>query len=137
MRRFVQRFAAAAIAAVLLLPSSSLAQSQGPSFRAPSDQDLLQTKNGGADWMTYGGALNNQRYSTLDQINTSNVKDIRGAWLSRLGSARGSKYIFEADPLVIDGVMYIPTGNDDVFALDGKTGRKLWEYNSDIPRSTT
>jgi quinohemoprotein ethanol dehydrogenase len=30
--------------------------------------------------------------------------------------------------------MYIPTGNDDIFALDGKTGRKLWEYNSDIPQ---
>ena len=83
MRRFVQRFAAAAIAAVLLLPSSSLAQSQGPSFRAPTDQQLAQTKNGGADWITYGGALNNQRYSTLDQINTGNVKEIRGAWLTR------------------------------------------------------
>src|SRR5712692_1191443 len=134
VRRFVQRFAAAAMAAVLLLPSSSLAQSQGPSFRSPTDQELAQTKNGGNNWITYGGALNNQRYSTLDQLNTSNVKDIRGAWLARLGSGRGSKYIFEADPLVIDGVMYIPTGNDDIFALDGKTGRKLWEYNSDIPQ---
>ena len=90
MRRFVQRFAAAAIAAVLLLPSSSLAQSQGPSFRSPTDQELAQTKNGGNNWITYGGALNNQRYSTLDQLNTTNVKDIRGAWLARLGSGRGS-----------------------------------------------
>jgi quinohemoprotein ethanol dehydrogenase len=134
MRKFLHLFSAAIIAAVLLLPSGSLAQSQGPTFRSPSDQELTQTKNPGANWITYGGALNNQRYSTLDQINTGNASTLRGAWLTRLGSARGSKYIFEADPLVIDGVMYIPTGNDDIFALDGKTGRKLWEYNSDIPQ---
>src|SRR6202171_5114926 len=134
VRRFVQRFAAAAIAAVLLLPSSSLAQSQGPSFRSPTDQELAQTKNGGNDWITYGGALNNQRYSTLNQINTTNVSQLKGVWMSRLGSGRGSKYRFEADPLVVDGVMYIPTGNDDIFALDSKTGRKIWEWDSDIPQ---
>jgi alcohol dehydrogenase (cytochrome c) len=55
--------------------------------------------------------------------------------MTRLGSGRGAKYKFEADPIVVDGVMYIPTGNDDIFALDGKTGKKLWEYNSDIPQT--
>ena len=137
VRPVIQRCAALALAAVLLLPSGSLAQTQsgpGPSFKFPTDQELAQVKNGAENWITYGGALNNERYSTLDQITTGNVSQLRGAWLTRLGSARGSKYIFEADPLVIDGVMYIPTGNDDVFALDGKTGRKLWEYNSDIPQ---
>ncbi|MBO0884836.1 MAG: PQQ-binding-like beta-propeller repeat protein, partial [Mycobacterium sp.] len=78
--------------------------------------------------------MNNQRYSTLDQINTSNVSQLKGVWMTRLGSGRGSKYRFEADPLVINGVMYIPTGNDDIFALDAKTGRKLWEWDSDIPQ---
>jgi alcohol dehydrogenase (cytochrome c) len=131
--------AAAAIGAALLLPSSTFAQaqpaSQAPAFRSPTDQELTQTKSGGANWITYGGALNNERYSTLDQINTSNVQNLRGSWLTRLGSGRGGKYIFEADPIVIDGVMYIPTGNDDIFAIDGKTGRKLWEYSSDIPQT--
>src|SRR5262249_46373017 len=46
-------------------------------------------------------------------------------------------YRFEADPLVIDGVMYIPTGNDDIFALDARTGKKLWEWDSDIPQNMT
>jgi len=55
--------------------------------------------------------------------------------MTRLGSGRGAKYYFEADPLVIDGTLYIPTGNDDIFALDGKTGKKLWEYDSDIPQT--
>jgi hypothetical protein len=38
--------------------------------------------------------------------------------------SRGSKYRFEADPLVLDGVLYIPTGNDDIFALDAKAGKQ-------------
>ena len=129
----VLRRVAAAVALMLVLPSAGMAQ-QGAAFRAPTDPELSTTKAGGANWITYGGALNNQRYSTLDQVNTSNVSQLKGAWLSRLGSGRGGKYIFEADPLVIDGIMYIPTGNDDIFALDAKTGRQLWEYNSDIPQ---
>ena len=128
LRRFV--WLAALVA--LVLPNGAAAQSQ-PVVR-PTTQDLQNATSGGQDWMTYGGALNNQRYSTLSQINTTNVQDLQGVWLTRLGSGDGSKYRFEADPIVVDGVMYIPTGNDDIFALDGKTGKKLWQYSSDIPQ---
>src|SRR6202040_2884241 len=131
MRVPVRPILLALVTGALMFPGSLSAQTAP---RTITTQDLAQTKNGGNDWITHGGALNNQRYSTLNQINTSNVGTLKGAWLTRLGSGRGSKYIFEADPLVVDGVMYIPTGNDDIFALDGKTGHKLWEYNSDIPQ---
>src|SRR5207302_5483162 len=60
MKKLLHWCSAALIAAVLLLPSSSLAQSQGPTFRSPTDQELAQTKNPGANWITYGGALNNR-----------------------------------------------------------------------------
>jgi hypothetical protein len=62
MTPFLRRLTAATVAAVLLLPSNSLAQSQAPTFRSPTDQELTQTKNGGVNWITYGGALNNQRF---------------------------------------------------------------------------
>src|SRR5437762_3317070 len=101
------------IIAVLILPSSAAAQT-APLIR-PTTQDLKSATSGGKDWMTYGGALNDQRYSSLTQINASNVQNLQGAWLTRLGSGTGSKYKFEADPIVIDGMMYIPTGNDDIF----------------------
>ncbi|HEV7665280.1 MAG TPA: PQQ-dependent dehydrogenase, methanol/ethanol family, partial [Chloroflexota bacterium] len=114
------------------VPAAGQAQTT-PSAR-PTNQELTTTRAADKDWLTYGGSLYNQRYSTLTQINPGNVGKLKGAWLTRLGSGRGSKYRFEADPIVVDGVMYIPTGNDDVFALDGKTGRKLWEYFSDIPQ---
>src|SRR5262249_31520298 len=71
------------------------------------------------DWLTNGGNLNNQRYSTLKQIDPSNVKQLKGAWMTRLkGSGFNTKSSFEASPLVKDGIMYIITGNDDVFALN-------------------
>ena len=87
----------------------------------------------GKDWVTNGGNLTNQRYSTLKQINTENVKQLKGAWMTRLkGSGIGGKYSAEATPLVKDGIMYVVTGNDDVFALNAKTGEILWERWSGI-----
>src|SRR5439155_3036627 len=87
----------------------------------------------GKDWVTNGGNLTNQRYSTLKQIDTANVGQLKGAWMTRLkGSGAAGKYSFEASPLVKDGIMYIVTGNDDVFALNAKTGAIIWEYWSGI-----
>jgi alcohol dehydrogenase (cytochrome c) len=119
------------IAITLMLPASVAAQSAPKTI---STQDLRQIKSGGNDWVTHGGALNNDRYSTLNQINTSNVSQLQGLWMTRLGSGNGAKYRFEADPVVVNGTMYIPTGNDDIFALDAKTGKKIWEWDSDIPQ---
>jgi quinohemoprotein ethanol dehydrogenase len=130
--RFVRLLVLALVVCALILPASVSAQSAP--LKTVSTQDLTQAKNGGQDWLTYGGALNNQRFSTLDQVNTSNVSQLKGVWMTRLGSGRGSKYRFEADPLVVNGTMYIPTGNDDIFALDAKTGKKIWEWDSDIPQ---
>src|SRR3984893_18478508 len=94
MRVPVRPLALALVAGALLFPGNLSAQSAP---RTITTQDLASTKNGGNDWITHGGALNNQRYSTLNQINTSNVSQLRGAWMSRLGSGLGGKYRFEAD----------------------------------------
>ena len=48
------------------------------------------------------------------------------------GSGAAGKYSFEASPLVKNGIMYVITGNDDVFALNAKTGEILWERWSGI-----
>src|SRR5262249_28723221 len=85
------------------------------------------------DLVTERGDKTHPRYSTLKQIDTTNVKQLKGAWMTRLkSSGLGGKYSHEATPLVKDGIMYISTGNDDVFALDAKTGQILWEHWSQI-----
>src|SRR5215467_7696353 len=100
---------------------------------ADPDIDRLLQSPVGKDWVTNGGNLTNQRYSTLKQIDTTNVKQLKGAWITHLkGSGVGGKYSFEATPLVKDGVMYVVTGNDDVFALNAKTGEIQWERWSGI-----
>jgi len=135
MRGLTRRVVMLVVAGLLVIPTTISAQAQqGPNFRSPTNDELKSVKSGGKDWITYGGALNDQRYSSLDAVNTTNVTGLKGAWMTRLGSGRGSKYRFEADPLVIDGVMYIPTGNDDIFALNAKTGQKIWSWESDIPQ---
>jgi quinohemoprotein ethanol dehydrogenase len=105
----------------------------GETSAADPEIDPLLRAPVGKDWVTNGGNLTNQRYSTLKQINTTNVKQLKGAWMTRLkGSGLGGKYSFEASPLVKDGMMYVVTGNDDVFALNAKTGEIVWEYWSGI-----
>src|SRR3984893_17733093 len=98
-----------------------------PARAADPEMDRLLAGPVGKDWVTNGGNLTNNRYSTVKQIDTTNVRQLKGAWMTRLkGSGLGGKYSFEASPLVKDVIMYVVTGNDDVFALDAKTGAILW-----------
>ena len=127
---FHLRRLAPVFAAGLLLSLCTLAEAADPEI------DSLLKSPVGKDWVTNGGNMTNQRYSTLKQIDTDNVKQLKGAWMTRLkGSGLGGKYSFEATPLVKDGIMYIVTGNDDVFALDAKTGEILWEHWSGIDQT--
>src|SRR6266446_444706 len=104
-----------------------------PVWAADPEIDRLLQSPVGKDWVTNGGNLTNHRYSTLNQVDTRNVKQLKGAWMTRLkGSGFGGKYSAEATPLVKDGIMYMVTGNDDVFALNAKTGEILWEHWSQI-----
>ena len=113
-----------------------LIMAHAPARAADPEIDSLLRSPVGKDWVTNGGNLTNQRYSTLKQIDTTNVGKLKGAWMTRLkGSGVGGKYSFEASPLVKDGIMYVVTGNDDVFALNAKTGEIIWEYWSGIDQT--
>jgi quinohemoprotein ethanol dehydrogenase len=86
------------------------------------------------NWLTNGGALSNARYSPLDEIDTENVDELKGVWMTHLnGSGEATKYSAEAQPIVYEGVMYVVTGADDVFAVDVETGKKLWVYEAKLP----
>ena len=93
-------------------------------------------KTAGAEWPLVGGDWGNTRYSTLAKINTSNVKQLKGAWMLRLNSGFGAPYSQQATPVVKDGIMYLPTGQQDVFAIDAKTGNIIWKYQTDADPKT-
>jgi quinohemoprotein ethanol dehydrogenase len=85
------------------------------------------------DWPLSGGSSFNQRYSPLDQINRTNVHKLKGMWRTHLnGSGLEPRFSAEASPVVYDGVLYISTGENDVFALEVETGAILWEYNANL-----
>jgi alcohol dehydrogenase (cytochrome c) len=86
-----------------------------------------------AGWPTNGGNWYNQRYSPLTEIDRGNVANLKGVWRTQLeGSGIGPQYSGEAQPLVVDGVIYVATGASDLFALDVASGTILWSYKSGL-----
>jgi quinohemoprotein ethanol dehydrogenase len=99
---------------------------------APTDLNAYPTDN----WPIVGGNNQQNHYSALNSINTTNVAGLKAVWHVHLdGSGTGTKYSDEATPIVYQGVMYVVTGNDDVFALDAATGARLWTHLSNIPQN--
>jgi PQQ-dependent dehydrogenase (methanol/ethanol family) len=89
-------------------------------------------------WLKVGGNLFSQNYSPLTQINRQNVAGLKALWRARLdGSGVGAKYSGEAQPVVYQGVVYIVTGADDVFAVSVITGEVIWKYHADLDQSIT
>ncbi len=81
------------------------------------------------DWPVYGGDVMQDRYSSLTQINRKNVSRLRVAWTLRTGKQGG----LQTNPLIVGGVLYGLTPTQEVFALDGATGKKLWTFTSGKP----
>ena len=85
------------VASVLLASFLACAGSL-PASAADPEIDRLVKGPVGKDWVTNGGNLTNQRYSTLKQINTENVKQLKGAWMTRLkGSGHGQQVFGRGD----------------------------------------
>ncbi|MGB9460465.1 MAG: PQQ-binding-like beta-propeller repeat protein [Candidatus Acidiferrum sp.] len=101
---------------------------QTPSEAKPSDSATTNIGEGGGDWAFYGGAPENTHYSSLMQINRSNVKELRVAWSFDTGEPGG----LETTPLVVNGVLYGITPTQKVFALNAATGKLLWKFDSGI-----
>jgi quinohemoprotein ethanol dehydrogenase len=89
------------------------------------------------DWPYYGADLYNSRFANIDQINPSNVSELKTAWIFHTGIFDPNMSM-EMTPLVVSGVMYVPTGDDDVFALNPTTGKQIWAYHpTDMAKPST
>jgi alcohol dehydrogenase (cytochrome c) len=120
---------ALAVVAVVLAATRTPAQGivPAPAF-STDDLSALPTDN----WITNGGSLANQRYSPLNQIDTSNVKTLKGLWRRHLHSGLAAKYSAEGQPIEYQGTIYVTTGEDDVFAIEADTGKILWKYSGHL-----
>jgi quinohemoprotein ethanol dehydrogenase len=77
----------------------------------------------GADWPVYGGAAEENHFSDLAQINTSNVSRLKPVWATDLEVTRAN-----SEPIEMDGVIYVTGGLSVVQAFDVQTGRRLWRF---------
>jgi alcohol dehydrogenase (cytochrome c) len=119
-----------------LVLTAALAAAAGAQQTAPAFSGTSLTPPPTNGWPTNGGNWYNQRYSPLAQINRANVANLKGVWRSRLdGSGVDTKYSGEAQPIVFDGVLYVITGADDVFAIDIESGEHLWKYEANLDQT--
>ncbi|BCG64888.1 MAG: alcohol dehydrogenase (cytochrome c) [Methyloprofundus sp.] len=76
------------------------------------------------EWPSYGGNLQQTRFIDDASINTSNVGQLKLKWMFQTGIV-GS---FENTPIVQDGIMYVTTPYNHIYALDARTGKRIWRY---------
>ncbi len=83
------------------------------------------------NWLAHGRTYDEQRFSTLTQINDANVGDLGLAWYFDTGTDRG----LEASPIVVDGIMFSTGSWSVVFANNARTGELIWEFDPEVPKS--
>jgi len=114
------------IAVALLAGCAGTASEQAPRTSRPAGPGptLEELRNDGKNTdnvLTYGMGYHQNRYSTLRQINKSNVRRLVPVWNTSLSSIYGE----QAQPLVYNGVMYV-TNAEHTVAIDVGTGRQIW-----------
>lgn len=81
-------------------------------------------------WHTYGGDKKSTRYTAFDQINRSNVDQLEVAWIYHSGDTRDdSRGTIQANPIVVDGVMFVTSPSIQVIALNAATGEEIWRFD--------
>jgi quinoprotein glucose dehydrogenase len=85
-----------------------------------------------AAWNEYLGSADSAQYSSLTEINQTNVRRLAVAWTYATGDSR--EYLF--NPLVADGKLFVLAKNNSLVALDPATGRELWVHSFQGPVTT-
>jgi alcohol dehydrogenase (cytochrome c) len=91
---------------------------------------ILDRETQPEDWLSYSGSVDGSRFTSLDQINKSNVSELKLAWVYQ-GSAHD--HPVESTPLVVDGVMFTTEPPGSMVALNAENGRVLWRHDRQLP----
>lgn len=118
---------AATVAAFVAQPSPTHAQQTVEAYSTVTESRLVDPEP--ENWLSYRGTLDGWGYSPLDQIDASNVSELRPVWTLSTGVTGGH----EAPPIVNDGVMFVTTPRNLVLAVDAASGDLLWRYAHPLP----
>ena len=90
-------------------------------FQPVTEDELINPDDG--DWLIYRRTYDSQGFSPLDQINRTNVDDLRLAWVWSMRDGTN-----QPTPMVRGGVMYLTNPGNVIQALNAASGELLWEY---------
>jgi PQQ-dependent dehydrogenase (methanol/ethanol family) len=111
-----------------MLALALVTQAVGQTAFEPVTDAMIQNPDP-KDWLSWRRTLDSWGYSPLDQIDRSNVGQLRLVWVRPL--AEGHQ---EGTPLVHNGVMYFPGPSDRITALDAVSGDVLWTHQRELPK---
>ena len=94
---------------------------------------LVRAADDPGNWLMYSGQYHSQRFSRLDEIDRANVGRLELAWVRQLPTLGQ----VQTSPLVVDGIMYLTTPDNEVYALDAATGHVFWTYTHDLADTLT
>ena len=80
-----------------------------------------------SNWPRSHGGFSSMRFSSLDIINKTNISKLEIAWIY---NSKDGKKGMQANPVVYDGLVYLPTPGNHIVCLDGKTGKEIWRYKA-------
>ena len=98
----------------------------GSAAQVPFERIAHADKEPG-NWLTYSRNYQGQRFSPLNEIDTSNVAKLKVQWALQFPAPTN-----EVSPIVVDNIMYV-TGPNSAAAIDARTGRTLWTWKRPIP----
>ncbi len=128
--------AALALGAVMVVTASAEEIQRGTLYGDMSivSQDMLdRAGSDGNNFLHTNGNYDQTRYYPNKQINTSNVGKLRPAWIFQTEIVES----LETSPIVVNGVMYVTTSFNHVYALDAATGQQIWHYKHKMGPVTT
>ena len=120
--RFQSSWKAASIVTAIGLAVQAFAPAASAAGKGPGWDDP-------DNWPQYHRTYNAWRFSPLQQINKSNVKKLKVAWIHQPGNiAHG----LQVTPIVIDGILYYISADNNVWAVDAASGKTIWHYKAKL-----
>jgi alcohol dehydrogenase (cytochrome c) len=142
MAHGMRALALAGVAAAAMVPAAVTSGAMAQEVRGAtlygnlstvSQDTLSRAGSNSREFLHTNGNYAQTRYYPNAQINTGNVARLHPAWIFQT-DVRES---LETTPIIVNGVMYVTTSFDHVYALDARTGEELWHYKQKLgPIST-
>ena len=113
-------------------PPAATSETAVPESGTLVNDAAMADEQQGDNWLAFGRTYSEQRFSPLDQVNTSNVSDLSVDWYLDLPGDRG----LVSTPLVVDGILYFVGSMNRVRAVNAKSGELLWEFDPKVSENT-